>query len=192
MNDAPTTRWTLLRRLNDPRERESAWKEFLELYGQPVYRVICRCGVSRADAEELLQEVLIKVWRSLAGYEGRGPFRSWLHKVALNSVRDYWRQAPRVRGTGNQAVEEQLEEVADPHWADDWHDRLYQLACDRVRDQVQPSHWRVFCEFAIEKCSAKEVEALTGERASYVPVIKARVQKRLNTEMQRLRAEWGD
>jgi RNA polymerase sigma-70 factor (ECF subfamily) len=192
MHDGPKTRRSLLHRLSDPPEREAAWQEFLDLYAKLVYRFILRHGINTADAEVLTQEVLIKVWRSLGTYAGQGPFRSWLQRMARNCVCDYWRQQPRDRASGNPAAAEQLEGVADPHWEEDWHDHLYQLACDRVRKQVQSSHWRAFCEFALEGHSAKEVEALTGERASYVPVIKARVQKRLNAEIQLLRSEWGD
>jgi RNA polymerase sigma-70 factor (ECF subfamily) len=178
--------------MSDPAECEAAWREFLELYGQPVYRFILHRQVSRADAEVLAQEVLIKVWRSIATFEGRGPFRSWLRTVALNTIRDYWKQQPRDRASGNPEVAEQLAKVADRHWESDWQDRLFHLACDRVRQQVLASHWRVFCEFALEGRSARDVAAGTGEKASYVPVIKSRVQKKLDAEMERLRTEWGD
>jgi RNA polymerase sigma-70 factor (ECF subfamily) len=190
--DGPNTRWSLLRRMSDPADREVAWREFVDLYGQPVYNFLLRRQVSRADAEVLLQDVLIKVWRSLATYSGRGPFRGWLHTVALNCVRDFWKQQPHDRASGDPDTAEQLAELPDRHWEDDWQQRLFHLACDRVRGQVQESHWRVFCEFALEGRSAREVEVETGERASYIPVIKARVQKKLDAEMQRLRTEWGD
>src|SRR5690348_10433707 len=40
------------------------------------------------DAEDLLQETLLRAWRSIAGFEGRASLRSWLYKIATNACLD--------------------------------------------------------------------------------------------------------
>jgi RNA polymerase sigma-70 factor (ECF subfamily) len=193
MPDLPSTHLTLLRRLGDPAQREAAWREFGALYAKPVYSLIRRCGVGEADAEVLTQEVMIKVFRSVATYRGAGPFRAWLRRTVVHCVSDFWRGRRPDRGSGSPDVAEQLAQVADPHWEHDWRDRLVQLACDRVRQQQrQPLHWRAYCEFVLEGRSAREVEASTGLAQGYVYVIKGRIGKQLREEMQRLMAEWGE
>src|SRR5262245_59006651 len=37
------------------------------------------------DAEDALQDTLLRAWRGLAGFEGRGSFRSWLYAIATNA-----------------------------------------------------------------------------------------------------------
>lgn len=53
------------------------------------------CG-TREDAEDVAQDVCIKLPRILAGFEGRSAFQSWLYRVVLNAVRDMQRQKARV------------------------------------------------------------------------------------------------
>jgi RNA polymerase sigma factor (sigma-70 family) len=175
MSDWPSTHLTLLRRLGDPNQREDAWREFWGLYTQPVYGLIRRSGISQDEAEVLAQEILMKVFRSLAGYRAEGPFRGWLRRVVVRCVCDYWRSRRPDRASGSPDMAERLEQEPDRHWEHDWRDRLIHFACERVRQQRQPLHWQVYCEFVLEGRSAK-----------------GRIQKQLKEEMQRLMAEWGE
>src|SRR5262249_6876725 len=161
----------------DPAQREGAWREFSTLYGQPVYGLIRRGGVGEDDAEVLTQEVMIKVFRSLAGYRAEGPFRAWLPRMVVRCVCDFSR---RRRPHATRATQARLAKVPDPHWEHDWRDRLIHLACERVRcQQRQPLHWQAYCEFVLEGRSAKQIEASTGIGQGYVYVIKGRIQKQL-------------
>jgi RNA polymerase sigma factor (sigma-70 family) len=192
MSDLPSTRLTLLRRLGDQDQREAAWQEFLALYARPVYGLIRRRGLGEADAEVLTQDVMIKVFSSLATYRGEGRFRAWLWRMVGNCVTDFWRSRRPDQASGHPNVAEQLAQVIDPHWDHDWRDRLLRLACERVSQRCQPRHWQAWCEFVLEERPAREVEASTGLNQGYVYVIKGRIQKLLREEMQRLTAEWGE
>jgi RNA polymerase sigma-70 factor, ECF subfamily len=44
------------------------------------------------DAEDALQDALVKAWRGLAGFEGRSSLRAWLYKVATNAALDVARR----------------------------------------------------------------------------------------------------
>jgi RNA polymerase sigma-70 factor, ECF subfamily len=50
---------------------------------------------SAADAEDALQETLLRAWRGLAGFEGRSSVRSWLYKVATNACLRAIERRPR-------------------------------------------------------------------------------------------------
>ena len=52
---------------------------------------------SYADAEDALQETLLRAWRSLARFEGRSSLRSWLYRIATNAcLRAIERRPKRV------------------------------------------------------------------------------------------------
>jgi len=50
-----------------------------------------------ADAEDLAQEVFIRVWRSLRGFRGDSTFRTWLHRVAVNVIHSHHGRVSRLR-----------------------------------------------------------------------------------------------
>lgn len=50
---------------------------------------------SLADAEDQVQETLLRAWRGIDGFEGRSSVRSWLYKIATNTCLDVIRQRPR-------------------------------------------------------------------------------------------------
>ena len=62
---------------------------FEDLYRQHVGRVygLCLRMTGQPDsAEDLTQDTFVSAWRSLAGYEGRSSFSTWLHRIAVNAV----------------------------------------------------------------------------------------------------------
>ena len=64
----------------------------LEKYWEPVLHFLCAMVRNRAVAEELTQEVFLRVYRSRAKYEPKAKFTTWLFRIAthqgLNSLRD--------------------------------------------------------------------------------------------------------
>ena len=78
MDDAPSTRASLLVRLRDPRD-ERAWAEFLAVYRPLVDRLGRRSGLQDADAADLAQEVFRSVAWAIGRLDpdpSRGSFRA--------------------------------------------------------------------------------------------------------------------
>ncbi|HSN20478.1 MAG TPA: sigma-70 family RNA polymerase sigma factor [Usitatibacter sp.] len=57
----------------------------------PLYRFVLRSVKSAGEAEELAQEIWIKVIGARAGYEPRAKFTTWLFSIAHNRLVDHWR-----------------------------------------------------------------------------------------------------
>ena len=74
--------------------RPEAFERLVREYGDRVYRFVKRLAGER-PAEDLTQEVFIRVHRSIESYRPEGRFESWLFRVAMNRVRDMVRRARR-------------------------------------------------------------------------------------------------
>jgi RNA polymerase sigma-70 factor (ECF subfamily) len=67
---------------------EKAYEELLAAYGPRLYGYFFRATGSHHDAEDLLGELMLRLVRSLPGYDDRGRFEPWLFSIAANLVRD--------------------------------------------------------------------------------------------------------
>src|SRR5713101_5850023 len=88
-----TTSPTLLDRLRQPNQPE-AWARFVGLYTPLLLYWASRQGFQEADAQDLVQEVLVKLVRELPAYE-RGvaqSFRCSLFRITVNQCRDFRRR----------------------------------------------------------------------------------------------------
>lgn len=64
---------------------EAAFAALFEQYKNLVYRTACQMTGSEREAEDVLQDVFVKVHRSLSSYDAsRGAFTTWLHRITVN------------------------------------------------------------------------------------------------------------
>ncbi len=97
---------------------ESASLEALvDLFAGRVFGFLYRMTGSRHDAEDLMQEVFIRLVRTIASYQHEGRFEAWLFRIAANLARDRIRRARRHRrsiaGADSEATSERvLDELA--------------------------------------------------------------------------------
>ena len=85
------------------------------------------------DADDALQEALLRAWRSLSGFEGRSSVRSWLYAIATNAALDVARQRARRElpvGFGPAGSAGLDSSQADPLWLEPYPDQW--LADDRA------------------------------------------------------------
>ena len=72
-----------------------AFRRLVDRHG-PALQAFCRRAVGdERDAEDICQEVFVRVWRALPDYGERGQFRPWLWRVAMNACRDRMRARRR-------------------------------------------------------------------------------------------------
>ena len=72
------------------------WEEVVEQHSARVYRLAYRLTGNVADAEDLTQDVFIRVFRSLDRYTP-GTFEGWLHRITTNLFLDGARRRQRIR-----------------------------------------------------------------------------------------------
>jgi RNA polymerase sigma factor (sigma-70 family) len=72
------------------------WDEIVTRHSDRVYRLAYRLTGNRPDAEDLTQEVFVRVFRSLSTYTP-GTFEGWLHRITTNLFLDQARRKQRIR-----------------------------------------------------------------------------------------------
>jgi RNA polymerase sigma-70 factor, ECF subfamily len=74
---------------------EDAFRSLIEPHRPALHAHCYRMLGSRHDAEDALQETLLRVWRALPKFQGRSSLRSWLHRIATNVCLDAIARRPK-------------------------------------------------------------------------------------------------
>ena len=86
---------------------DSAWEDLVRIHSRRVYGLCYRFTGREPDAQDLSQEVFLRVFRSLKSYRSdEGAFITWLSRVTRNLLIDHYRRTKHERATDS--IEEQL------------------------------------------------------------------------------------
>jgi RNA polymerase sigma-70 factor (ECF subfamily) len=194
----PITRLTLIGALR----QGLRWEEFVALYGRLILLWGRRdFGLQESDAENLRQEVLIRVWRGIGRYDpAKGRFRSWLYTCTRNAVSNLRRDERGLQaagaGAGLQEEPAARETPLPLAWQQlpddcDLEDALnvleeegfdadgLQQAVLSVRARVQPNTWKAFLLFEFFEMKAKQIAPLVGMKPAAVNQAVHRVRQLL-------------
>jgi RNA polymerase sigma-70 factor, ECF subfamily len=72
---------------------EEAFAWLIAHYHQPIYSLLARTVLDRADAADLTQEVFVKIFRGVGGFHGESSLRTWIYRIALREAsnqRRWW------------------------------------------------------------------------------------------------------
>ncbi|RYY99689.1 MAG: RNA polymerase sigma factor [Chitinophagaceae bacterium] len=74
----------LLRQFREPATREAAYTALVRKYQERLYWHVRRMVVSHDDANDVLQNVFIRVWNALEGFKQESQLYTWLYRIATN------------------------------------------------------------------------------------------------------------
>ena len=78
----------------------AAWEEIVQRYNRRIYNICYRFAGSADDAQDLTQEVFVKMYRTLNSYDvDRGAFMTWVTTVTRNLLVDHFRKTKQDRLT---------------------------------------------------------------------------------------------
>ncbi len=188
MPSLPETRASLILRLPDAADAR-AWDDFMAVYAPLVYRLARRHGLQPADSDDLVQDVLAAVARSVETWlerDDRGPFRAWLLRIAKNhTMNALTRHKHRPTGTGDSAMAHWLSQQpsgngeAASEFDLEYRRELFRWAAERVREEVTDRTWQAFWRTTTEgqpiAAVAEQLEMSVGS----VYIARSRVMARL-------------
>jgi RNA polymerase sigma-70 factor (ECF subfamily) len=176
----PSTHVSLLRGLRDDNRRDERWAVFRARYHRVIFRWCVRRGLQWDAAEDLTQEVLLKLFQHLPAYRhdpARGRFRGWLKAVVNNALTDFWRRAGGD-AVGGEAFQARAAALASPEaavelsTAIEGHARVAAAAVvRRVRAKLKETTWEAFYQVMVE--GRPGAEAAAGLNLSVASVYKA-------------------
>jgi len=164
------TQATLLDRLqagSDP----LVWDEFFRRYGPLVYTYAKLRGASDHTAEEIVQEVMLKMFeqKDFFRYDpARGRFRDWLGTLVRNNLAQHRRRpSERVRARGGDGGVEGLAsapnaDAPDASWNAAFEEGLLLALLDVVRREMNPRAYMAFELYALHGIEGAKVAAYTG------------------------------
>lgn len=142
----------------------------VERYGDTLFRLAYSCTRSRADAEDVMQETLLKLYTAQKAFESPDHEKNWLVRVAVNECRHLLR-TPWRRRTGP------LEEAADtPVWDTPAQSELFRQVM-----ALPPKYRAAIYLYYYEGYAVREIAALLGAKISTVQtwLLRARGQLKL-------------
>jgi len=105
---------------------DSAVHDLAERYGPRIFQLAMRHMKNREDAEEVTQDVLMKVYRKIDAFRGDAALSSWIYRITFNTAMSKLRNSRAAR-----AAEQERERALAAH----------RLTDDRSRAPRQPADW---------------------------------------------------
>ncbi|MEU0721815.1 RNA polymerase sigma factor SigE [Streptomyces lavendulocolor] len=159
-----------------------SWDEIVRTHAHQVYRLAYRLSGNQHDAEDLTQEVFIRVFRSLSNYRP-GTFEGWLHRITVNLFLDMVRRRSRIRFDHLADAAAERLPAGDPNPAQTHDDTQLDADVQAALDAL-PAEFRapvVLCD--IEGLSYEEIAATLGVKLGTVRSRIHRGRTRLRTSL---------
>jgi RNA polymerase sigma-70 factor, ECF subfamily len=129
---------------------DSAFEYLVQKYRRPMVNFMYRMAHNAAAAEDLAQEVFLRVYRSRAGYEASAKFTTWLYRIATNLAVNHARDTRHERPENMASLDEPDQETGTtmdvPDAAPSAEQNILQrerLAAIRQRVQALPERQRM-------------------------------------------------
>jgi len=137
------------------------WDEVVRTHSARVYRLAYRLTGNPYDAEDLTQDVFVRVFRSLSSYTP-GTFEGWLHRITTNLFLDQVRRKQRIRfdALGEDAGDRLA--GREPNPAQVYDDQHFDPDIQQALDELTPDFRAAVVLCDIEGLSYEEIAATLG------------------------------
>ena len=98
----------LIQRLQDPKSRNAAFRELLELYQERLYWQCRNIVKNHEDADDVLQNTFVKIFRNIEKFKGESQLFSWMYRIATNEAITYLGNRAKKQHISSEELQEQI------------------------------------------------------------------------------------
>jgi RNA polymerase sigma-70 factor (ECF subfamily) len=175
-------KWLLSSREGD----KEAFSFLVKRHEAKVFKLAFSVTRDREAADDLAQEAFIKAYFGLTRFKGNSAFETWLYRIALNQIRDYWRKKAKLKEIPLDSVSQKLfaqEEDVNEDKPDKGEEKKYQLVLRSVR--TLPEKYRVILVL-------KDIQGFSYEEiARILKISQGTVNSRLHRARRMLHRRWA-
>lgn len=198
MTNANNTRFTLIQRIQQEERDEHCWEDFVDCYQAYIFVIIKNFGLETTLCQDILQNVLIQLWKDLPKFEYRPTqcrFRTWLSIVTCNVVKTYLKSKAGRNDKQNVEYEEayhavdkisesEIESISEA----EWKVFITEKAMENLKPVISEKIMTVLQGTFDGKSSDELAEKLNTTQAT-IRVYRRRGKNALKKEILRLNAE---
>ncbi len=150
---------------------EAAVHELAERYGSRIFQLAMRHMKNREDAEEVTQDVLMKVYRKVGAFRGDAALSSWIYRITFNTAMSRLRNTRLARSAGQErdramAAEASLDQPRTPRQTADWSQMPDELMLRSQLRRAVAEAIRELPEIYRVPVMLRDIEGLSTEEAS--------------------------
>jgi RNA polymerase sigma factor (sigma-70 family) len=193
------TRTTLLARLKDWGD-DSSWQEFFDIYSQLIRNVALKSGLTRAEAEDVVQETMVAAAKHIPAFKydrKLGSFRHWLLNMSRWRISDQFRRRKKLTtqlpddladetGQSSALVDEKTLDI-DEFWETEWQKTLFDAAINKVKTSQDSEKYQIFDFLVNKQWSPEKVAKRFGISVNQVYLAKHRITELVKKEVERLK-----
>ena len=172
----------------------SAFQEIVERHQKQIYYLSLDFTGNHHDAEDVLQEVLIKAHRSLKTFRGNSRLSTWFHRITINTCIDLTRRASPLI-TSSEDVPGCCERLVEPSPNSNPEERTeaerIQTHIDEALQHLTPLERSVFVLRTYHQLPVKEAAQILGRSEGTVKNMLWRALRKLQKELSFYRKEFG-
>lgn len=125
-------------------------------YSRKVYGACLRYAASDAEAEDMMQEAFIKIFRNMEKYKPTGSFEAWIKRVSINVAIEIYRRAKKI------VYIESYEEVREPSFNPQTIGKLDADQIHKLVNQLPDGYRVIFNLYAVEGYTHVEIADMLG------------------------------
>jgi RNA polymerase sigma-70 factor (ECF subfamily) len=156
--------------LLNPSTQQAAFKTLVQLYQKQLYHHVRNIVLNHDDADDVLQNTFIKVFRNLDKFKGESKLFSWIYRIATNEALTFVQQrAKKNQVSSEEYVQQKIEQLrADVYFDGDAIQLKLQKAIALLPEKQQlVFKMRYFEEIKYEELSVLLTTSVGALKASY-------------------------